>query len=279
MTSPVMAVKTLTVKHWAHTCGKCGEAFDVEEEAARMAPDAPLYVAPSEVPYSVRDRKKGVIGPHCGHTAMVNLGKGKKKKVDLTLLVHPQWLAGEAKQDVNGQPYGGSAQDDVAATTRWDAARAAKIRLLEVRGALPDEVTDPETGVSFAPENGTVPKKSHYACSACGTVQDVLTTIKATGKTGPMAAYAVQGYAPKRDEAGKPYSGRFFAAYDSVHAEQYDAAFAEWEARKAADLKDDWPPARWGAEPRVHSLVDDVQSASVARSRATAESHRRSWQL
>ena len=41
MTSPVMAVKTLTVKHWEHTCDKCGEAFDVEEEAARMAPDAP----------------------------------------------------------------------------------------------------------------------------------------------------------------------------------------------------------------------------------------------
>jgi len=86
-----------------------------------------------------------------------------------------------------------------------------------------------------------VPKKSHYACSACGTVQDVLTTIKATGKTGPMAAYAVQGYAPKRDEAGKPYGGRFFAAYGAAHAQQYDAAFAEWEARKDADLKDYWP--------------------------------------
>lgn len=241
MTSPVMAVKTLTVKHWAHTCGKCGEAFDVEEEAARMAPDSPLYVAPSESPYSVLDRKKGVICPHCGHTAMVNLGKGKNKKVELSLLVHPQWLAGEAKQDVNGQPYGGSAQDDVAATTRWDAARAAKIRLLEVRGALPDEVTDPETGVTFAPEKGTVPKKSNYACAACGTVQDVLTTIKATGKTGPMAAYAVQGYAPKRDEAGKPYGGRFFAAYDSVLARQYDEALAEWETRKDGDLKDYWP--------------------------------------
>ncbi|MDH5642346.1 MAG: hypothetical protein OEY28_13740, partial [Nitrospira sp.] len=35
MTSPVMAMKTLTVKSWAHTCGKCSEAFDVEEEAAR----------------------------------------------------------------------------------------------------------------------------------------------------------------------------------------------------------------------------------------------------
>ncbi|MBR8218244.1 DUF1156 domain-containing protein [Burkholderia vietnamiensis] len=243
ITSPVMAVKTLTVKHWEHTCGKCGEAFDVEEEDARMAPDAPLYVAPTESPYSVLDRKKGVICPHCGHTALVNLGKPKKpnKKVELSLLVHPKWLEGAPKQDSSGQPYGGSAQDDVAATTRWDAARAANIRLLEVRGVLPDEVTDPETGVTFAPEKGTVPKKSHYACSACGTVQDVLTTIKATGKTGPMAAYAVQGYAPKRDAAGKPYSGRFFAAYDVAHARQYDAAFAEWDARKDADLKDYWP--------------------------------------
>ena len=241
MTSPVMAVKTLTVKHWAHSCGRCGESFDVEEEAARMAPDAPFYVAPTEAPYSVLDRRKGVICPHCGHTAMVNLGKGKNKKVELSLLVHPQWLAGEAKQDANGQPYGGSAQDDVAATTRWDAARAAKICLLEVRGALPDEVTDPDTGVTFAPGKGTVPKQSHYACSACGTVQDVLTTIKATGKTGPMAAYAVQGYAPTRDEAGKPYGGRFFAAYDAAHARQYDSAFAEWEARKNGDLKEFWP--------------------------------------
>jgi adenine-specific DNA methylase len=258
MTSPVMAVKTLSVKHWEHTCGKCGKAFHVEEESARMAPDVPLYVAPAEYPFSVLDRKKGVICPHCGHTAMVNLGKGKNKKVELSLLVHPQWLAGEAKQDASGQPYGGSAQDDVAATTRWDAARAGKIRLLEVRGALPDEVTDPDTGVTFAPEKGTVPKKSNYACSACGTVQDVLTTIKATGKTGPMAAYAVQGYAPKRDEAGKPYNGRFFAAYNTAHAKQYDAAFAEWEARKDADLKDYWPRSELAYGFMTHHLQGGV---------------------
>lgn len=243
MTSPVMAVKTISVKHWEHTCSKCSGEFHVEEETARMAPDAPLIVAPDEHPFSVLDRKKGVICPHCGHTALVNLGKPKKpnKKVELSLLVHPQWLAGEAKQDATGAAYGGSAQDDVAATTRWDVARAAKIRLLEVRGVLPSELNDPETGVTFVPEKGTVPKRSHYTCAACGTVQDVLTTIKATGKTGQMAAYAVQGYAPKRDEAGKPYGGRFFAAYDAVHARQYDAAFAEWEARKDADLKDYWP--------------------------------------
>ncbi|MBY4597994.1 DUF1156 domain-containing protein [bacterium BD-1] len=241
MNSPVMAVKTLTVKHWEHSCSKCGEAFDVEEEAARMAPDAPFYVAPSEPAYSVLDRKKGVICPHCGHTAMVNLGKGKNKKVELSLLVHPQWLAGEAKQNENGQAYGGSAQDDVAATTRWDTVRAAKIRLLEVRGALPDEVTDPETGITFAPEKGTIPKRSSFACAACGTVQDVMNSIKATKKSGQMAGYAVQGYAPKRGEAGKPYSGRYFAAYDEAHAKQYDAALAEWDARKDGDLKDYWP--------------------------------------
>ena len=253
-----MAVKSISVKHWEHSCSKCGGEFHVEEDVARMAPDAPLYVAPSEHSYSVLDRRKGVICPHCGHTAMVNLGKPNKpnKKVELSLLVHPQWLAGSPKQDAEGQPYGGSAQDDVAATTRWDSERASKIRLLEVRGALPEEVTCPETKITFAPENGTVPKKSHYACAGCGTVQDVLTTIKATGKTGPMAGYAVQGYAPKRDAAGKPYSGRFFAAYDAAHARQYDEALAEWETRKENDLKDYWPRSAIpiGAEIGPHDV-------------------------
>lgn len=258
MTSPVMAVKTISVKHWEHRCSKCDGEFHIEEDAARMASDSPLYVAPSEYPFSVLDRKKGVICPHCGHTAMINLGKGKNKKVELSLLVHPQWLAGSPKQDANSQPYGGSAQDDVAATTRWDSERACKIRLLEVRGTLPDQVTCPETKITFAPENGTVPKKSHYACAACGTVQDVLTTIKATGKTGPMAAYAVQGYAPKRDAAGKPYSGRFFAAYDTAHAKQYDAALAEWETRKEADLKDYWPRSELPYGFMTHHLQGGV---------------------
>jgi len=258
MTRSVMAVKTITVKHWQHSCDKCGEEFDVEEQAARMAPDAPLYIAPTESPYSVLDLKKGVICPHCGHTAFAKLGKSKNKKVNLSLLVHPQWLAGEAKQNANGQPFGGSAQDDLAATARWDAARAAKMRLLEVRGTLPDKVTCPETGVTFVPEEGTVPKKSHYTCSACGTVQDVLTTIKATGKTGPMAAYAVQGYSPKRDAAGKPYGGRFFAGYDEAVARQYDAAFTEWEERKDTDLKDYWPRAELAYAFMTHHLQGGV---------------------
>lgn len=241
MKSPVMAVKTLSVKHWEHSCSKCGGEFHVEEFSARMASDSPLYVAPSEAPFSVLDPKKGIVCPHCDYTALANLGKGKNKKVELSLLVHPEWLAGSPKLDTNGRPFGGSAQDDAISSARWDRERASKIRLLEVRGTLPDEVTCPETKLTFKTNAGTVPKRSTYSCGACGTVQDVLTTVKASGKTGPMAAYAVQGYAPRRDALGKPYGGRFFAAFDDAHARQYDAAAAEWESRKDNDFAGYWP--------------------------------------
>lgn len=243
MTSPVMAIKTLTVKHWEQTCAKCGSGFHVEENSARMAPEVPLFISPGEYPHSVLDPKRGVVCPHCGHTAMVKLGKGKNKKVELSLLVHPQWLAGSPKNDSSGQPFGGSAQDDSKSTARWNQERAEKIRLLEVRGMLPDAVTCPQTKVTFntGKEGGTVPKKSNYACGACGTVQGVLDTVKASGKTGPMAGYAVQGYTPKAADKAEAYNGRFFAQFDERFSAQYNAALDEWNARKDADLSAYWP--------------------------------------
>jgi putative DNA methylase len=241
MTSPVVAVKSLSVKHWEYTCASCHAEFDVEEAEARMAPDVPLYVVPDEKLFAFLDARGRVTCPSCKHATIVKLGKGKNKKVELSLLIHPQWLAGSYKQNTSGGGFGGSAQDDAAATARWDEERAARIRLLEVRGALPEEVTCPETNNTFATDKGTVPRKSHFACAACGTVQSVLATIKATAKTGPMAAYAVQGYAPKRNAEGKPYGGRFFGSFNAASAKQYDAAFKEWEQRKESDLKDYWP--------------------------------------
>lgn len=165
MSDPVIAVKTLTVKHWPVTCKTCSAEFSVEEEAARMAPDVPLYVAPTETPYTILDRKRGVVCPQCGDAAMVKLGKGTNKKVELSLLVHPEWLAGSPRVDENGVPYGGSAQDDAESTTRWNTARASKMRLLEVRGTLPETVTCPETEVTFptGKRGGTVPRKAALA--------------------------------------------------------------------------------------------------------------------
>lgn len=243
MTSPVMAVKTLSIKHWEHSCGKCGGDFHVEEDAARMAPAVPLYVAPSEFPFSVLDRKKGVVCPHCGHTAMVNLGKGKNKKVDLSLLVHPQWLEGAPNQDVKGQTYGGAAQDDATSSARWIQERASKILLLEVRGALPDEVVFSPTGERFKTDKsaGNVPKQSNFSCAACGTLQDVMTSVKSSGKTGPMAPYAIHCYTGNKSSSAAAYNGRFFAPFSINQAAQFSAALTEWELRKEGDLKDYWP--------------------------------------
>lgn len=258
MSSPVMAVKTLSVKYWEHTCGKCGSDFHVEENNARMAPDVPLYVAPDEYPHSTLDSKRGVVCPHCCHASaaqirindglvidgehgQIKLGKGKNKKVEMTLLVHPQWLAGSPKSDANGQPFGGSAQDDVESTSRWNIERASKIRLLEVRGNLPEMVTCPETKVTFATgkEGGTVPKAANFSCGACGTVQPIVTALGATKKTAPMTVNCIQGYSKKLGATGNSYGGRFFAPLSDTRA--IDAANAEWERRKNADLKDYWP--------------------------------------
>lgn len=260
MTSPVVAVKTLTVKSWEHTCGKCGNDFHVEDVPVRMAPDVPLYVAPDEYPYSVLDLKRGVICPYCQHTAMVKLGKGKNKKVEMTLLVHPQWLEGSPKSNKQGQPFGGSAQDDAISTSRWNQERAGKIRLLEVRGTLPDTVKCPETEVIFSTgkEGGTVPKKSSYACGACGTVQDVLTTIKATGKTGPMSGYAIQGFAPKAAAHSDAYNGRFFAPFDEKIAAQNDSAQREWDVRKVSDLEMYYPKSELPYGFMTHHLQGGV---------------------
>lgn len=260
MTSPVMAVKTLTVKSWEHVCAPCGTAFDIEDAEARMAPDVPFYVAPDEKPYTVLDPRGRVTCPSCGHTSMVKLGKGKNKKIELSLLVHPAWLAGSPKRDDAGREYGGSATDSLASTSRWNADRAKRLRLLEVRGALPETVTCPESKVTFATgkEGGTVPRKSTFTCQADGRENDVLEAIKASGKTGPMAGYAIQGFSPSRKDIGAPYSGRFFIPFGGSLANQYNAALSEWEQRKDTDLSNYWPRSELPYGFMTHHLQGGV---------------------
>lgn len=241
MTSPVMAVKSLSVKYWEHTCNKCSTEFHVEAKAVRMAPDVSLYISPDEHVYSVLDLKCGAVCPNCGCTEITKFGKGKTKKVEMSLLVHPQWLAGSSKCDENGLLYGGSMQDDVASTSRWNLERGSKIRLLEVRGKLPETITCPETKVTFSTSKATVLKRSHFACGACGSLQDTMTSIKTTKKTAPIAGYAIQGYSPNCDHNGSPYGGRFFCEFDEKITKQFNAAISEWEKRKDSDLREFWP--------------------------------------
>jgi len=204
MTSPVMAVKTITVKAWQdYECSNCRNELDVEADEARMAPSVPLYIAPNEKKYAILNEQFGVICPHCGHREQhpriagesLHKIKTKNKKIELSLLVHPDWLKGAPKYDANGNEFGGSATDSAESTAAWNDERAKTLRLLEVRGELPETVTCPETGVTFSSSEGTVPKKSNFACQAptCGQVQDVLTSIKHSGKTGPACGLCDSG--------------------------------------------------------------------------------------
>ena len=196
ISDPMMALKSLTVKAWAHSCTNCKQPFDVEEQDARMAPNVAMVVAESEAPYAVLGSDFSVQCPHCDHLERMfsSRVKARKKKIQLSLILHSQWLAGESSQSNDGVQYGGSVSDDAESTSMWNDIRSSRMRLIEVRGQLPDEVVCPETGQrqKTGKAGGTVPKKSNFACGACGTVQDILKAIKASGKSGPVAAYAIQ---------------------------------------------------------------------------------------
>ncbi len=255
MSSPVVAVKSLSVKTWIGIeCGQCQQTFDLEQQEARMAPDAPLVVAATEKPYAIMDSKGIYQCPHCQHqytdlqaatkNESIYLPKGlrKNKKIDMTLLVHPDWLKGAVGKDDLGM-LGGSATSDIDSTIRWNVLREKTLRLVEVRGDLPDEITCPETGVTFSTSQGTIPKKANFACqeNTCGREQKVLTSINASGTTGPMAVYALQCYSPVRSEQGVAYNGRYFKAETKADVQRLNAALREWEARKDADLNGYWP--------------------------------------
>lgn len=248
ISTPVIAVKSLATEVWPNwKCYSCGKPFDVERFAARMAPRVPLFVAPDEKPFSVMDGAGFFSCPHCGKQvedrkaalegSSVTLGKAKSKKVELTLLLHPQWLKGCAKNDEQGREYGGTATDSVGANVRWINARAATLRLLEVRGKLPAQVTCPVTGVIFdtTDKGGTIPKRSTFACGVDGTPNDVLEAIRESGKTGPLAPYALQAIVPTDGERDQKF---FSVASDTG---QWEALLNEWEERKNSDLRGYWP--------------------------------------
>lgn len=120
MTSPVIVMKTLSVDAWKDwKCLHCGKNFDVERYEARMAPDATLIITSDEAPFAVMDEKGSFSCPHCGKKeheeraresgSSSNLGKAKAKKVELTLLINPEWLEGCPSTDERGLNYGGSA--------------------------------------------------------------------------------------------------------------------------------------------------------------------------
>jgi putative DNA methylase len=255
LSTPIVANKALTVKYWSdYHCIKCNESFDVEQFQARMAPDSPLVVGGGEKSFAAMNGRGEFNCPHCDHPHTdisgrikgdsVSLGgKSKNKKVELSLLVHPSWMKGCGPADSEGTLFGGSPGDPPQATAAWLRERARNLKLLEIRGEVPEEVTCPISGITFptGKDGGNIPKRSTFDCKedTCGRQQDVLESIKKTKKTGPQAPYLIQGFSKARNESGYPYSGRFFAA--ATDSRRYVEAEMEWSERASNDLEKYWP--------------------------------------
>jgi SAM-dependent methyltransferase len=249
-TTPVVAVKTLTVKAWPDIeCPACKLCFDVEAKDARMAPGVPLVVAADQKPHVVIQIDRKVRCPGCSSDVEVGSLSGRKmiqKRVALSLLVHPDWIIG---LPANDKEYGGSATDAPQATAAWNAERASKLQLLEVRGVLPETVTCPETGSTLATgANGaTLGAQGIFKCGGCGKGggkgdkdQKLVEALEKSGKTAAVAAFALQGYCPACETAQEPYRGRFFAMARS-NTEALNSVTSEWETRKKTDLAAYWP--------------------------------------
>jgi len=258
MSSPLVAVKTLTVKAYLDfQCPHCAFVFDIEEQEARMAPDASLVVAPDEKPYAVLKRN-GVECPSCkGHMFPPPSRKAVNKKIELTLLVNQEWLKGTPATSPTGQRYGGSATDSPEDSARWFEERARTLRLIEVRGALPEEITDPATGLSFYTDGrgGTSGKGATFICQAstCGRQNGILEAIKASGRSGPVAPYACQIHSPNRLNQGSPYSGRCFILPE---VPRLVSAWHEWDNRRRNDLDGYWPRASISFSHMTHERND-----------------------
>ncbi len=254
MSSPVVAVKTMTVRAWVERlCTNCNSTFDVERHEARMAPAALFVMAPDEKPYVVMDNDGKYACPHCSHKyhdeaaswngESSSLGKAKNKSIEATLLVHPNWLIGSPAHAADGTAFGGSVDDSPEATAAWNIERATQLKLIEVRGKLPEQISCPDTGDQFFTDyrGSTVPKKSTVSCkeATCGREADVLSSISESGKTAPISAYMHQGYCPECDRAGTPYDGRFFDA--STDVRPLNASISEWSKMCSSSLAGLWP--------------------------------------
>ena len=165
----------------------------------------------------------------------------KTKKVQMYLLIHPQWLKGEKGIDEQGNELGGFAGASPEITAEWLNKRLNTLNLIEYRG---EELTDDillNDGRTIDTQKGTVPRDAHYTCSQCGRENNTLNSVRATRHTAPVAPYALQCHCPQCKSEGYQYGGRYFKVPDEYDIQRLQKAEEEWDNRAENDLKDFWP--------------------------------------
>lgn len=164
----------------------------------------------------------------------------KSKPVQMYLLIHPEWMKG-ASGYVGEEELGGWAGAPVEATSEWFEKRMEHLGVIEVRGqALPDTVTLVD-GTEIETGRGTVPRRAHFTCASCGRENNTLESVRPTGHTAPVAAYALQCHCPQCDDEGYTYGGRYFKAPEEYDIKRLAESEKEWATCAVVDLKEYWP--------------------------------------
>lgn len=260
--SPVIAVKELSVKSWPNQrCKACNGTFDIEEGEVRMAPDEPLVITDDENPFTTLKSNASFDCPHCGknqYSGVIN-GKGKNKKVSLSLLIHPDWMKGAPGSDDQGE-LGGTVTSTVEDTKRWNELRQGTLKLMEVRGKLPDEITLPDIGEVMFTKNGTIPKRSTFTCQeeTCGLQQNSMEAVRKSSESAPISPYALHCYSQKRKNSNAAYNGRFTKSLSIIDLERANAAIVEWSRRSNGDLKEYFPKSELPYGVMTHLANGDL---------------------
>jgi hypothetical protein len=164
----------------------------------------------------------------------------KSKPVQMYLLIHPEWMKG-ATGLVGGEELGGWAGAPAEATSDWYEKRMEHLRVIEVRGkSLPDIVTLAD-GAVIETGQGTVPRRAHFTCAACGREGNTLESVRPTEHTAPVAAYTLQCHCPQCEAEGYTYGGRYFKAPNEYDIKRLAESEKEWASRMEVDLAEYWP--------------------------------------
>lgn len=165
----------------------------------------------------------------------------KRYRVNMHLLIHPDWLAGTPGMDENGDELGGYAGAPAESTESWFRLQQESLIYIEVRGENLPEIITIAGGTVIRTNEGTVPASSSFTCNACGRQEDILTAVKPTEHTAPVSSYAIQCHCPECQSRGFNYGGRYFKPLDKFDLKRLVAAEQEWSVRRWSDLLDFWP--------------------------------------
>jgi adenine-specific DNA methylase len=165
----------------------------------------------------------------------------KRKSVQMYLLIHPEWLKGEAGKDANNVEFGGYVGASAELSAAWYKKRLGNLKLIEYRGDNLPATIVLQDGIAIDTQKGTNHRKAHFTCSLCGRENNTLESVKPTGHTAPVAPYALQCHCPQCEAEGYNYGGRYFKTLDEYDVKHLTETEREWTARAENDLSDYWP--------------------------------------